>query len=163
MSRAVALLLAGSVLIFLFGIWGLIKHPSSSCRNFTESSIKINNHVITVALADTPAEQARGLSGCAEIPENSGMLFPYSPAQDATFWMKDMLIPIDIIWIRDGEVIGIEVNIQPPLPRQSFSDGGSPPDSDLPLYHSPGPITAVLELSANQAAALAIKVGSAVE
>lgn len=160
MSHATALLLGGSVLIFFLGIWGLIKYPSSEspCRNFSESSIKINDHVINVVLADTPAEQARGLSGCAKIPENSGMLFPYLPAQEATFWMKDMLIPIDIIWIRDGEVIGLEANIQPPLPHQMWKQG-----DNLPLYHSPGPVTAVLELATNKAAALDIKAGSAVE
>lgn len=173
MSRAIALLLSGSLVFIFLALLAFMNSSSippltrggqeGFCRNFSESSLTINNHKISVALADTPAEQARGLSGCAEIPENSGMLFSYSTAQEATFWMKDMLIPIDIIWIRDGEVIGLETNVPPPSPRQSGSDGGPIPDSELPLYRSPGPITAVLELPANTSAYLELKPGSVVE
>lgn len=185
MSRAIAFLIGGSIFFLFLAVFAFRQPPvsplsggSSSlfsppltrggregfpCRDFSESSITINNHKISVALADTPAEQARGLSGCEGLPENSGMLFPYSRAQEATFWMKDMLIPIDIIWIRDGEVVGIEQNVQPPSPRQSLSDGGPIPDSQLPLYKSPGPITAVLELPAGKSSALDIKAGDRVE
>lgn len=164
MSRAIAFLIGGSIFFLFLSVIAFIALPDrgglgwGSCSNFSEDSITINNHKISVALADTPAEQARGLSGCDSLPKNSGMLFPYSPAQPATFWMKDMLIPIDIIWIRDGQVIGIEPNVEPPLPHPVWKQG-----SDLLLYKSPGPITAVLELGAGKSFALDIKAGSRVE
>ena len=68
--------------------------------------------------------------------------------------MKDMLIPIDIIWIADGAVVGIERNVPPPVDSNQ---------SDLPLYAPPQPIDAVLELPAGAAKQFNISIGSRVE
>lgn len=54
---------------------------------------------ITLALAQTSAEQERGLSGHAPLAANEGMLFLFDDARPKTFWMKEMLFPIDMIWI----------------------------------------------------------------
>lgn len=157
MSRAVAILLAGSLLLIFFGIINALQRSQGllACRNFTEGTLTVHGHQLSVAIADTPSEQARGLSGCEKIPENAGMVFPYAVSQPAVFWMKDMVIPIDIVWIRDGQVVGIDANLQPPMPDT--------PDRELTRYRSPGPVTAVLELPANQAAALDIQPGTRVE
>lgn len=122
------------------------------CSNFDEGQITIGEKQLHVSLAATHEEKTHGLSGCASLPENSGMLFPYNPAEPVAFWMKDMLMPLDIVWIREGKVIGIEHNIPTPAPGTSIQD--------LPPYTSPGPIDAVLEIKSGGAGEYGIEIGS---
>lgn len=110
---------------------------------------------MTVALADSPAERMLGLSGCPEVPANTGMYFVINPAQVTTFWMKDMLVPLDIIWIKDNKAIGLVANVPPPLAGQ--------PDTGLLQYHAPSAVDAVLELPARQAQALGIQIGTTIK
>ena len=70
---------------------------------------------ITVEVARTAAEQARGLGGRASLSKGKGMLFPFDAAEHRTFWMKGMLIPLDIVWIRKGTIVAIDTNV--PAPR----------------------------------------------
>ena len=75
-----------------------------------------------IEITRTSAEQARGLSGRASLPENSGMLFSYSTDTRPAFWMKEMNFPIDIIWLdKDWRVVGFEKNVSPSTFPQTFS------------------------------------------
>lgn len=114
--------------------------------------IVLGNTELSVHVATTQSEQQQGLSGIKNIQANEGMLFLYSPATDPVFWMKDMLFPIDIIWIRDGHVIGISKDVQPPDTKQT--------DDLLTRYPSPGNVTAVLEVQAGWTTAHGIRSGS---
>lgn len=125
------------------------------CPNFDEKKIMVGTKEITVAVADSATERMHGLSGCPEIAKDSGMYFVIKPVAQATFWMKDMLIPLDIIWIKDGKVTGVAANIPLPLAGQ--------PDALLPQYKSPNTVDAVLELPANHAAALNITTGTTIK
>jgi len=70
--------------------------------------IKINNKEYSVQTAETEEEQERGLQDVHYLPENEGMLFIYDEPEDLGFWMKDTLIPLDIIFINeDFEVISV--------------------------------------------------------
>lgn len=71
--------------------------------------IEIGNKEYKVKQAKTDEEKEKGLSGVAELPENEGMLFYYDKPQKVSFWMKDTLIPLDIIFINgDEEVINVQ-------------------------------------------------------
>lgn len=73
--------------------------------------IKIGNKEYEVLIAQTSEEKEKGLMGVETLPENQGMLFDYSdsPQKEITFWMKDTLIPLDIIFINNqGIVVGVE-------------------------------------------------------
>lgn len=71
-------------------------------------------HRFRVALALTPHEQERGLMFRQSLPDNGGMLFPFTPPRTASFWMKDTAIPLDIIFIKtDGSVAYIAENVEP--------------------------------------------------
>lgn len=119
------------------------------CPSFQETDIRINEQQqISVGIADTPETRQQGLSGCSEVPEGYGLLFVLDSPQIPGFWMKDMLIPIDIVWINNGQVVGVETNVQPP-------ENGTK-DSDLPGYSPPGLVTHVLELAAGGAEKLGI-------
>ena len=61
--------------------------------------VKIAGADVKVELALTPTEQARGLSGRSELKEGEGVLFVFDNPGIYSFWMKDMLFPIDIIWL----------------------------------------------------------------
>lgn len=62
----------------------------------------------------TDAQHAKGLSGRLSVPENYGMLFVFDAPQKVGFWMKDMYVPIDMLWLADdGTILGIEEAVSP--------------------------------------------------
>ncbi len=67
--------------------------------------IKIANKEYTVQVAKTDEEKTKGLQGVKELPKNEGMLFKYDEPQTVMFWMKDTLIPLDIIFIGDNDEV----------------------------------------------------------
>lgn len=70
--------------------------------------IEIGGKQYKVELAETEAEKEEGLQGIKKLPNDQGMLFVYNKPQTVGFWMKDTLIPLDIIFIdEDQEVISI--------------------------------------------------------
>src|SRR5206468_9408387 len=69
------------------------------------------DHNFTIEVATTDQERALGLMFRRSLPENSGMLFIYDPPQPATMWMKNTLIPLDMVFISaEGKVHRIESN-----------------------------------------------------
>lgn len=61
-----------------------------------------------VQVAETPTEQSKGLMGVEELPKDEGMLFVYDDEEDRQFYMKNTLIPLDIIGINeDMEITSI--------------------------------------------------------
>ncbi|MEK6880536.1 MAG: DUF192 domain-containing protein [Nanoarchaeota archaeon] len=68
----------------------------------------------TVEIADNSIERARGLMYRESLDENSGMLFVFDKEGKYSFWMKNTLIPLDIIWIdSDDRVVYIQENVLP--------------------------------------------------
>lgn len=118
--------------------------------NFSEGSLRIGQQRIDVAIADTREEKQKGLSGCEELSGNTGMLFTFEPAGVPSFWMKDTIIPLDIVWIKGDEVLGIVENIQP--------EPGVV-DEDLTRYRPESSVSAALELPAGTTAALGLAPG----
>jgi uncharacterized membrane protein (UPF0127 family) len=102
----------------------------------------------TVELAITKAEQARGLMFRKSLAPDRGMLFPYKPPQRAAFWMKNTLIPLDILYVApDGRVLSIARN--------------AVPHDETPIP-SGGVIGGVLEIPGGRAAQLGILPGDRV-
>jgi len=78
--------------------------------------IKQNGEKLTlsVELALTPQEQAKGLMYRTELADDSGMLFVFQGEAPRSFWMKNTLIPLDMIFIkRNGEILNIHQNAIP--------------------------------------------------
>jgi uncharacterized membrane protein (UPF0127 family) len=97
----------------------------------------------------TPAAQAQGLGGRSVIPHDYGMLFVFNKPDRYGFWMKDMLVPIDIIWLSDsGAVLGIIGSLSPQTyPR---------------VFYPPEPVRYVLETRAGEARAQGWSIGSVI-
>jgi uncharacterized membrane protein (UPF0127 family) len=69
---------------------------------------------VRVELPRTPAERARGLMFREQLEPDAGMLFIYEEEENLTFWMKNTLIPLDMIFIsKDFRVVGIVENAEP--------------------------------------------------
>ncbi|MGH6833788.1 MAG: DUF192 domain-containing protein [Methyloceanibacter sp.] len=106
------------------------------------------DHSFDIEVATTDRDRARGLMFRRSLPENAGMLFLYDPPQPAAMWMKNTLIPLDIVFISpDGRVHRIESGAEP------FS---------TTLIPSNGTVAAVLELNAGQADKIGLKRGDQV-
>jgi uncharacterized protein len=106
-------------------------------------------HRFTVELADDPDEIRTGLMNRAEMAPNAGMLFDFGQPREASMWMKNTLIPLDMLFIApDGKVLAIARNTVPGSLRTI----------------SPGvPVKAVLELNGGRCEALGIEPGDTVE
>lgn len=82
--------------------------------NYPTQTINIGAATITVSVADTNKTRMQGLSGVAELNNDEGMLFVFEEDGLYSFWMKDMLIPIDIMWITvEGEIVGLFERFDP--------------------------------------------------
>ncbi len=100
----------------------------------------------TVQVADDSAERAQGLMHVAEMPRSVGMLFFYPRAQSVSFWMKNTLIPLDMIFMTpDGRVSRIHENAVP---------------GDLTPISGGEGVQLVLEINGGLARAIGISEGS---
>ena len=106
-------------------------------------------HRFRVEVARSDAEQAKGLMFRAAMGSDEGMIFPMNPPRAAAFWMKNTVIPLDIIFVgRDRRILNIAAN--------------AAPYSEEPLP-SAGAVSGVLELNGGRAAQLGIGPGDRVE
>lgn len=122
--RYVALVAAILCGVFLF-FW--IVTPGTTIPTHIEE-VQIREGLVKVEVVDTPATRERGLSGRPSLAKNEGMLFIF-PIEDVyPFWMKDMLFPIDIIWISKERVV---VDIVPDLSPDTYPTAFSPHGSAL--------------------------------
>lgn len=70
--------------------------------------------IVQVDIAENENERAQGLSGRAILGDYEGMLFIMPQQQYHKFWMKDMLIPLDMVFIdEEGFIVDIKENVQP--------------------------------------------------
>ncbi|UNK79452.1 DUF192 domain-containing protein [Sphingopyxis granuli] len=124
--------------------------PLAACASEIENAAAIpltvemagKTHRFRVEVARTAEEQARGLMFRTSLPADGGMIFPFTPPRPASFWMKNTLIPLDMIFIRaDGSIDRIAEN--------------TIPESLEPVV-SGGDVAAVLELAGGTAARLGI-------
>lgn len=110
---------------------------------------KGKRHAFTVEVARTPQEQAQGLMFRTELAPDAGMIFPFGTSKPASFWMKNTVIPLDIIFVRaDGSIESIAANTVP---------------YSLDAVSSGEPVAAVLELAAGRSAELGIGPGDIVK
>jgi uncharacterized membrane protein (UPF0127 family) len=112
--------------------------------------LEIRGQRVSIEIADTPKKQQKGLGERDSLAWDHGMYFEYSQPAFHAFWMKGMRFSIDIIWLRNDRIVGIEANIP-------FEKGGNGPTV------RPRELTdAVLEVPAGYSAASGWTIGDPV-
>ena len=133
-------LLIGIVLLAIFAVWfsakgmrsrGDLLHPVPILPTV---KMRINQCTFTLWVAATGAQQEKGLMNISSLSASQGMIFVFQPPQNARFWMKDTLIPLDILFLRkSGKVTNCTT---------------MPVDNGKTIYRSRGPISFAIELKA---------------
>jgi len=104
-------------------------------------------------VADTDEERKTGLMNRSRLPEDEGMLFVYDTPREVYFWMKDTLIPLDIVFISEDRLVVSIVEAEP---------GAGTPDSELEIYGSGAPVMYVVEMNRGLSAEHTIEAGTPV-
>ena len=112
---------------------------------------QIKSETFQLEVAQTPQQQALGLMFRSELPANRGMLFPFSSPRRASFWMKDVPVGLDMVFIRAGRVV--EVVTAPPCTAEPCETYG-PANNQI--------VDSVLELRAGRAAEIDLQPGDAI-
>ena len=112
---------------------------------------QMNGTPIDLEVAETSQQQSLGLMFRSALPDNRGMLFPFPQPRRASFWMRNVPVPLDMVFLRNSEVIAIAAEV-PPCP-----------DLPCPSY---GPAQAlvdqVIELRSGRAAEIGLQPGDTV-
>jgi uncharacterized membrane protein (UPF0127 family) len=144
---------AAALIILLAAFAGYIFFGFGKPQVAKKASIRIKDREFKVEIADSTYLRSRGLAGRDFLPEDAGMLFIFGNPDVQTFWMKGMKLPLDIIWLRDKRIVGIEKNV-PPEPGKSVWE--------LKLYTSPEAVDKVLEIGAGLADRYGFEIGDEV-
>ncbi|MBI4155062.1 DUF192 domain-containing protein [Candidatus Woesearchaeota archaeon] len=110
----------------------------------------INGKKINVEIADTLEKRANGLMFRESLDENSGMLFVYDNPEIRNFWMKNTLIPLDILFIDENKTIK-KIILAEPCKKEPCK-----------IYSSDLPVKYVLEVNGNYTTKMDIKEGGIV-
>ena len=114
-----------------------------------KGELVVGGKTFSVEIADNAITLERGLSLHPPIRDDEGMFFIFPKPYNYGFWMKEMLFPLDIVWIDpDFRIIYIEHSLATSTYPQSFFPNGQA------LY--------VLEVNAGQMDALGVKIGDTV-
>ena len=121
---------------------GLVTFPTSSLAIQTSDG---KSHSFKIELASSPDERAQGLMFRRSLAADAGMLFDFGRSEPVAMWMKNTLIPLDMLFIDiDGTVVNIAQRTVP---------------GSLTPIPSAKPVRFVLELPGGSASRLAIKPG----
>jgi uncharacterized membrane protein (UPF0127 family) len=138
-SSVKKILFLGVVFVCFFVGWRLVWQNSHDLRSLPDHTVvgyQLEGRSLQVEVVNTPESVEQGLSG-RDTMSADGMLFVFPNEAVRAFWMKDMRFAIDIIWIRDGKIVGRVESAPPPEPGT--------PDGQLPRFISPEPVDMVLE------------------
>jgi len=146
-----AAILLGFALLLQIGV----RPPwQSQFPELATGEIVVGEQPLTVELAITMDERARGLGYRDGLAAGTGMLFVDEGPNPQTFWMKGMRFCLDMVWIEGGKVVGAAENACP--------DPAGTADKDRARFSAPSPVTYVLEVPAGWVADHGIAAGAPV-
>ncbi len=116
-------------------------------NNPQTKTVCFNHYCYNVELADTQKEREDGLMNRQSLDKDKGMLFIFPVQSKYSFWMKDTLIPLDIIWINSDKKV-VEITTMQPCKVEN-----------CPTYDPTQSASYVLELNANTTKEINLKIG----
>lgn len=133
----------------VFCLWFMVYGLWSGCSPVDkQSKICFQKQCFTIEIADTDQERQQGLMFRENMPDDHGMWFVFGEDNYYSFWMKNTLIPLDMIWLDKGlKVVHIEEFVAPCK------------KDPCPSYATPVPARYVLELNAGIVQEIALEVG----
>lgn len=150
-ARLIAVLprLAGGIVAALLALMLAVSFLGTPSVSAASPIVEISapGGILRLDVALSASEQNQGLLDWKSLPPGRGMLFVVDRERHMSLWMLDMRFPVDIVFIRDGRVTQVVRHARP--------------CRDLPcrVYHSRGPVDAVIEIGAGQARLLGLRVG----
>ncbi len=133
------IIITATILVLAVLVFWSYQNNNIEDVNDVQDQITVAGDILNIDIVTTITDMTRGLGGKENLSDDYGMLFVYSDSRTRTFWMKDMLVDIDIIWIQEDTIIGFADNV-------SAEPGVSL--GDLKTYSSPVPVDKVLEVRA---------------
>lgn len=120
------------------------QQPTSENTNSSKTdtiTVSVNSTDLTLQIASTDQQRAQGLMFVQELQANHGMIFVFPETQILSFWMKNTLIPLDLIFLdEDFQIVDLKSNFQPCHITN--------PNSEIcPSYSSKLPAKYVIELN----------------
>jgi uncharacterized membrane protein (UPF0127 family) len=150
-------LVAGALLLSLHGCKAPAVPLAENKTQVSEAGLALvpleirsgtRTHRFTVEVARTSEQQQRGLMYRPTLAPDAGMIFPFDDPRPASFWMKNTMIPLDMLFVRsDGTIASIAVNTVP-YSLDPVSEGE--------------PVAAVLEIAGGRSVELGIEAGDQV-
>ena len=131
-------------MVLLVGFWFWSRMPS--VQSVSPRIVDLTG--FRLEIADTDATRTQGLSGRDPLKLEEGMLFEFPDAGIYPFWMKDMKFALDIVWMRNGQVVEV-VTLPPPGPKDLV------PPTHVPTQKA----DQVLEIDAGRARQLGLEPG----
>lgn len=119
-----------------------------------KAQVKIAGQTLNVLVADNIKHWVKGLGGRKDLGQYDGMLFLFPTTEQHVFVMRDMQFPIDIVWIKNNEIVDMAPNV-PLDPAKT--------EAELVPYAARDVSNKVLELPAGKVFNLGLKIGDKVE
>ena len=117
-TRAQILIPVGAAAIIV-GVVGILSIPSDAkleSVEFPQGTIRVDEQVLQVQIADTQPRRVRGLMFQDQIPYDQGMIFVFDSPGIYSMWMLNVQFPLDMIWFdQNGAVVHMEQNVAPCL------------------------------------------------
>jgi len=117
MATRAQVLIPITIAAVIVGVAGIYSMPSDAkfeSVEFPRGTVKIDNVVLVVQIADTGLLLTQGLMFQEEMPFDQGMLFVFEGEERRSIWMPNMQFSLDILWLdNEGNVLHIEKNIPP--------------------------------------------------
>lgn len=110
-------------------------------------TLHVGDGVFTARVAKTDSQRAKGLSGVNNLPKHQAMLFIFPKSEPHGIWMKDMRIPIDVVWLDESKKV---IHIVRDMDPTSYPT----------IYRPQAPARYVVELPAGTVKERAIRLGT---
>lgn len=142
-----------AAIVWLTALAFLMVAQTPGAYAFEASSLTVTTdsgeYEFSIEVARTPQEQALGLMHRRELADDYAMLFPFGESREASFWMRDTYVSLDMVFIAEGGLVHrIERDTEP---------------LSLRSVRSRGPVVAVLEFVAGTSDRIGLKAGDVVQ